>query len=266
MANKNFGLEYVSRIMKRCVLFSILLLGLGGGLFALDFSKIDLSAGGGAAMVFYEEGLSVTAPGYKTGYIKNNWMDWGVFGFFDAQYVEVDIGYFHAFSGNFELSDFGYPLDGESNYEDIKVSYLDITLLLKYPIKFNNNKFVVTVMAGFSYWINLLSDYGYASIWDAYEDAKKTDWDQMWIDVGTGLDQYVTEKIYLRVTAGFSVPLETEEWKNRRRNVGNFFDSQIYGAKANYTSFGAKITVSVGYKINGKKPGKEVSAQESAEL
>jgi hypothetical protein len=233
--------------------------GLSAGLFALDLSKLNLSAGGGLSVVPYKEGLVVSASGYQTAYINNNWADWGVYAFFDAQYLEVDIGYYQAFSGNYKQSDFGYPLDLESTYEDIKVSYLDFGLLLKYPWKLNT-KSTVTFMGGVSYWINIGSDYGYSSNLDALWDIKKKDWNQMWIDLGVGIDHYFTEKMYLRFTAGLGVPLMTEDWKNRRDGIQNFFGSVISGAKARSDAIGGKFTIAFGYKLNGKKPA-EVPAQ-----
>jgi hypothetical protein len=231
MANKNFWLGYKENNMKRCILFSILLTGLSAGIFAFDFNKLALSVGGGTAIIPYAEGLDITAPGYETAYIKNNWTDWGIFAFFDAEYAEVDVGYFQAFSGNYTQSEFGYPLDLQSNYGDIKVSYLDIGIMLKYPLKFNNNKSVCNFMVGMSYWINIQADYGYEHSVDAFADIKKKDWNQMWIDLGVGIDQYFTEKIYLRFNAGFGVPMATEDWKKRADDIQSFFGNAISGTK-----------------------------------
>jgi hypothetical protein len=245
MTNKNIWLKYFVCNIKRGILFSVLLYGLNAGAFALD-----LSAGGGAAMVFYDEGLSVSAPGYHTANIEYAWKDWGIFAFFDAEFLEVDVGYFHAFAGSYEQSDFGYPYDLKSTYKDIKVSYLDMGLLLKLPVKSKNKKTIFAFTGGLSYWINLQADYGYTS---EQTDVEKPDWNQLWFDLGCSFDQYVSEKIYLRFTAGLSIPMETKGWKERMDELQKSLGREISGVETKYSGIGAKLTIAVGYKLNGEE-------------
>jgi hypothetical protein len=228
------------------MLFPFLLYVLGGGisLFSLDFS-----VGGGLAIAPYLEGLDVTAPGYQTGHIRNNWVDWGIYAFFDAQYVEAEIGYYSALSGDYEQYDFGGPLDLKSNYDDIAISYLDLGILLKYPIPIGNDGFVFTPMLGLSYWINLNANYGYESLVDELQDIKKTDWDQLWIKVGFGLDKYLTQKLYLRFAAKINFPLETDDWKTRGNNIGQLFGSVIAGTDTEYSGIGGEFSLALGYRI-----------------
>jgi hypothetical protein len=83
-------------------------------------------------------------------------------------------------------------------------------------------------------------------------DVEKPDWNQMWIDLGCSFDRYVSEKVYLRFTAGLSIPMETEGWKERGDDLQDLFGSaSISGVEAKYSSIGAKLTVAVGYKLNG---------------
>ncbi|MDR1444252.1 MAG: hypothetical protein LBI94_05190 [Treponema sp.] len=193
------------------------------------------------------EGINISAPGYQTGHIQNHWVDWGIFAFFDAKYAEVEAGYYRPFFGNYEQSDFGYPLDAKSNYDDIKISYLDLGLSLKYPIKYS--KYVLTPMIGFSYWINLSDDYGYKTILDAVYDIKKTDWDQMWVKVGLSVDSYLTEKIYLRPAAKLNFPIVTKDWKNRGSGIKDALGTVISGTNSKYSGVGAEFSLSVGYRI-----------------
>jgi hypothetical protein len=214
------------------------------GLFSLD---IELSAGGGAALVPYLEGLNVTASGYKDGHIRNRWVDWGLYAFFDAKYVEAEIGFYKAFFGNYEQSDFGDPLDLTSDYKDIDLSYLDLGIALKYPMEFNN--FVLAPLIGFNYWKNMRADYGYESAQDAGQDMKKKDWDQMWIKAGLSLDRYFTRKLYLRLTAKLDFPIQTNDWKDRGNNIEDFFGTAIDGVNSTYFGVGGDFALSLGYRI-----------------
>jgi hypothetical protein len=229
--------------MRRIALFSVLLCGTITGLFPLD-----LSAGGGFVLTPYQEGLKVSAPGYQTASIRNNWADWGIFGFFDAHYVEVDVGYHRAFFGTYGWYDFGSPLDMAMEYKNLDISYLSLGISLKYPLKIGGAVFAP--LFGVSCWINLNADYGYENIRDAAEDPRKTEWDQWWIKVGFDIDYYVTPKVYLRFAAKLDFPLPTEEWENRESNVGSSFGRLIKDADANYFGVGGDFSLAVGYKIN----------------
>jgi hypothetical protein len=235
--------------MKRFLVFSILLSGLSLKIFSFDFDKIELSAGGGVVILPYQEGIDITAPNYKDGHIRNNWIDWGINTFFDAQYIEVGIGYYRAFSGNYEQSNFGDPLDLKVDYETINISYFDLGIVIKYPIKFNKDTFAFTPMFGFSYWINMDADYDYQYSLDEASDIRKKEWDQMWIKIGLGLDQYFTEKLYLRFTAKLNFPIVTNDWEDRGKNIEEIFGMVINGVDSKYFGVGAEFALSFGYRI-----------------
>jgi hypothetical protein len=220
----------------------------GANLCALDLSQIELSAGGGAVLVPYMEGLDIKAPGYRDGHIRNHWVDGGFYGFFDARYIELDLGYYGALFGDYEQSGFGDPLDLKSEYDDLRISYLDIGVLLKYPVKITNTS-VITPMAGFSYWINMGADYGYKGRQDAANDLRKKDWDQMWIKAGLGFDQYVTEKLFLRFTAKLNFPIVTQDWTSRGNNITDIFGLVIDGVTSQYLGVGGEFALALGYRI-----------------
>jgi hypothetical protein len=231
--------------MRHVILFSVLLCGLSAGLFSLD-----LSAGGGMALLPYQEGLNISAPQYKTANIRNNWVDWGIYGFFDAQYVLAEIGYYGAVSGKYVQSNFGAPLDLESEYDNINITYLDLGISVKYPLKLNTNgNFVFIPSLGLNYWINLSEDYDYQSALDSRQDIKKKDWDQLWIKVGLGFDWYVTPKVYLRFNTKLDFPIETEDWKDRRGNIENVLGQAIRNVEATYLGIGGDFSLAVGYRI-----------------
>jgi hypothetical protein len=228
--------------MRRLVLFSLLLYGVGAGIF-----PVDLSAGGGFVLTPYQEGLNVRAPGYQTGAIRTRWADWGVYGFFDAHYVEFEAGYYQAFFGNYEWYDFGYPLDMKVDYKDVNLSYIGLGLSLKYPVELND--IIFTPLFGVSCWINLDADYGYKKSWEALQDTKKTEWDQWWIKLGFDVDFYVTPEVYLRFGAKLDFPLTTDDWKRWGSNLADFFGLVITGVEAEYFGVGGDFSLAVGYKI-----------------
>jgi hypothetical protein len=240
------GGRFMNNFMRRPVLFSILLCGLTMGLFSLDFS-----VGGGVALVPYTEGLDITAPRHKDAFIRNHWADWGAYAFFDAQYLEAGIGYYKAFFGNYEQSSFGGPLDLKSEYENIGVSYLDLGLSLKYPVKgyLGSNLYVLTPLLGFNYWINTRTDYGYKTAVDAALDLKKKDWDQMWIKAGFSFDRYYTQKFYTRFAIKLAFPLRTNDWEDRGNSIEGFFKQAITGVNASYGGIGGDFSLALGYRI-----------------
>jgi hypothetical protein len=235
--------------MKRYIVLSVLFSALIIELFSLDINGIELSAGGGAVILPYQEGIDITAPGYREAHIRNNWVNGGIYAFFDARYIEIDMGYYGALSGNYEQSDFGDPLDLNSEYENTSISYFDAGILLKYPIKFNRDKSAFTPMIGFSYWKNLHAEYDYKSSRDAAADIGKKEWDQMWIKAGFGLDHYLVEKIYLRFTVKLDFPIVTKEWDDRGKNIEKIFGITINGVNSKYFGFGSEFGFSVGYRI-----------------
>ncbi|MDR2210115.1 MAG: autotransporter domain-containing protein [Spirochaetaceae bacterium] len=230
--------------MKRLFFTAVLLCAWGG----VHLFSIDLSAGGGFTLLPYEEGLNIVATGYKTGNIRNHWADWGAHVFFDAQYVELQAGYYRAFFGDYEQRNFGGPLDIKSEFDDVDISYIDLSLLAKYPLEFGG--VTITPMIGLGYWINLDADYGYESLTDLSQDVRKTEWDQWWLKFGLGLDKYVTKELYLRFAVKLDFPLTTEEWKDRGGNIKDVFGIVIKVVDAKYSGVGGDFSLALGYKIN----------------
>jgi hypothetical protein len=231
--------------MKRLIVFSVLAAGLCLNLFSLEFSL-----GGGMAIFPYAEGLRLTAPGYQAGQIRNHWVDWGMYAFLDVQYGEIDVGFFKAVSGDYQQYNIGDPFDLKVDYDKIDISYLDLGILLKYPLGMGGkNAFVMTPMLGFNYWINLNASYEYENNTDAAMDRPKSEWDQMWIKAGLGFDKFFGENFFLRVTAKLAFPIITEDWKTRGKNLEEGFGIVIKEFKAAGIGGGGEFTLSFGYKI-----------------
>jgi hypothetical protein len=228
--------------MKRWMVCVAALLATGANLGALDLNR--LSIGVGAVILPYAEGVNITAPEAQTGRIRNHWLDWGGYAFFDVRFIEFDVGYYRAFMGDYERSDFGPSADKKSEYDDISVSYLDIGILLKYPIKIGSAS-VVTPMVGFSYWINTGADYGYKRQ-DAAVDFRKKEWDQMWIKAGLGYDQYLTENLFLRFTGKLIIPLAAQNWPDHGNEFIKNRLASVPGVKAQYFGLGGEFSLAIG--------------------
>ena len=100
----------------------------------------------------------------------------GVFGFFDATYAQVSIGY----------------LAGDST------GFLDSSIVGKYPIKLG--KCAIFPLAGVGYAQAVKTDSG---------DSKK-DKSQFYLKGGIGGDIPVTQKLYIRPTASFNYYLDNK--------------------------------------------------------
>ncbi|MCL2067800.1 MAG: hypothetical protein FWG99_10090 [Treponema sp.] len=213
-------------------------------LVSFPLFSIDLSAGGGFKITPYTEQLQVSAEGYKTAYIKYNWTDWGVYAFFDAKYVEFDVSYYRALAGSYSQSSFGYPLDLETEYGDLNISYLDLALFVKYPFRIKSSSIIP--LFGFAYKINLTSDYGYNR---NEGDVPKEDWDQMWIKTGVGYDLNINRKLFARTAITICFPLETDGWIDKRIGVKRDLSPFISGVKTTFGGIGCEFLLAMGYRI-----------------
>jgi hypothetical protein len=99
------------------------------------------------------------------------------------------------------------------------------------------------------YWINLNADYGYEFSRTADEDARKTDWDQLWIKMGLSPDYYAAKKVYLRFTAKLNFPLTTDDWDRWGSNFESSLSQLIRGVDVKYSGVGGEFSLAVGYKI-----------------
>jgi hypothetical protein len=196
-------------------------------------------------MTPYSEGLDIDAPGYETAAIRNRWFDFGVYAFFDAQYMEFDLGYFGAASGKYVQSNFGHSnYDFETEYNNLNISYLDLALMVKYPFKLSSLR--IPIFAGFAYSVNLSHDYSHKS---NSPDVSKKDWDQMWIKLGMGLDYDLSPNVFLRASFSLAIPLITEDWKDRAQDIDSWLGMVIPGVDASYTGIGSDIILGLGWRL-----------------
>jgi len=237
--------------MKKSISLLVLLALVAGGAFAAGFG---LSVGGGL-IVDYSGGngykVSYDGPAYfasrygETETVKYNNTSFGFYGFFDATYVEIDIGYAR---GSIKPKYQGFS--GLS----IGANQLFISLLGKYPIELAKGKFVIFPLLGVSY-NRVISASVIGFTMD--EPGKLS---QFGIQGGVGLDFNLTKKLFLRAETLIQVRLPNsymnDEKDDAEKTVKDYNDSYaagVYGkASVDFKKklgIGPVIKVAVGYKF-----------------
>jgi hypothetical protein len=150
-----------------------------------------MSAGGGGNFIANTDGY----PEWRISTIGG-----GLFAFFDATYVEADLGLLFG-SQNFQFDTSIIP-----DYST-DVSFLTFGLFGKYP--FDLGICSLFPMFGFQYSIGLSSKYDGKDIYES--SAEKATWmNQFWVKFGIGADFNLTDKLYLRPSYLFGINFGTE--------------------------------------------------------
>jgi len=226
---------------KRVIIFIALVLFISClPLSALDF----LAAGGGLRITPYTERMSISSDNFLTATVSYNWVDWGLYAFFDAKYVELNITYYRALSGKYEQSNFGALLDLITEYGALDISYLDLALMGKIPITTGPTGSIF-LFGGFAYKFSLTSDYRYK-----YNsgDVPKEFWDQMWLKFGGSYDIPFNRRLFARTAFSVGFPIITKEWVDRRK----IFETLMAGSRGldiSYFGIGAELSAAIGYRI-----------------
>lgn len=170
--------------MKRTIALLIFTFVLAGGVFALDPPSLTLSAGGG---LFYAGNYKEAEASRKTAlieyspYAKSDLSAFGFFGFFDATYFEVNLGYFFG-PGEMNLVVFS---------DDVVFTGLIIGVFGKYPFIFD--KFSVFPLLGVEYQLFFSGRYKGPGM-----STDPEDYNAFWFKFGFGADYALTETLYLR--------------------------------------------------------------------
>lgn len=191
--------------MKRILLALLIATLAVGGAFAAD---LKLSAGAGLVMAGQLSGggaegsvgsISVTQELTDSSY--------GAYGFFDATYVEVTVGYFSS-SGTLLTKTVGYSVSYAT-----EMSGFNLSLFGKYPFALAE-KFSLFPLVGIDY--QMVTDYkvklGYLS-GKLSRDGKNidpTDFSSLWIKGGVGGDISFTDAIYMRIEGLFGIGLPSK--------------------------------------------------------
>jgi outer membrane protein W len=198
------------------------------------FAQMQLSAGGGA---FFDSdfGGGVKASDSSGSFkIETPYSGGGIYGFFDATYVEVSMGYFFGtatFKTSSEIGGSSY-----SSEDKLKIQSLNFGLLGKFPIKINDS-FSLFPLLGieYKYVISLAAEDG-----STPGDAEKIS--SFWIKAGVGGDISLTDNVYLRLNLLYGI------------RAPNKFEDDLFGALSGSNAetlngHGLTAKIAIGFKF-----------------
>jgi len=262
-------------------------LGLVLGLGAVSAgSALDMSFGGGG---FFGSGFGGGIEGtlggsMRLGSISGDmtldppYLGGGVYGFFDAEYAQVSVGYFIAggawkFDGKYSVSVLGMVINEGSYSEEMDASFqvVNIGLLGKYPIALSG-KFKLFPIAGVEYQLCLSGEYKFKEAdgkevvtkWDGKPadpsdpDSDKNpnagDFNALWIKFGAGLDVGLTDKLFLRPELLYGIRFASKIENDAVDDANALFEERAggTGAKADIKTrlgHGFMIKVGIGRKL-----------------
>jgi hypothetical protein len=165
----------------------------------------------------------------------NNIANFGVYAFFDAKYIEVNVEYSTYWTRptiNDALSNISYDL-----------SYLALGLFGKYPIELGK-WFTLSPMLGIQYDIALKGTYSNsdAQVWDKDIPSEYVDdyVNKFWIKVGASADINLGQHFFIRPAFLWGINFGT-------KNLRDLLDSGPLGAKGFY--HGVDIKLALGYRF-----------------
>jgi len=190
-----------------------------GGNFAVSWDSIKMSQGG-----FTVEGLQTTSGG-------------GFYAFFDATYVEVDIGML------FGSQKMKTSITGASTTTDgPDVSFLTLALYGKFPIDLGG--FTLFPMLGVQYDIGLSAKQTVGgNTYEANSQDLPDALNKLWIKLGVGADFNLSDAIYLRPSFLYGINFGT---KNNNDSVDTYKKS---GTNVSTFYHGLDIRVAIGFKF-----------------
>jgi len=202
----------------------------GAALFAQD---VKVSVGGGANFTAnftsYTLNKEATDAGIKVS--DPTLIGGGVYGFFDATYIEANVG---VLFGNYNMK--------ESNSKGLDVIALKIGLFGKYPFELSG-AFSVFPLLGVDVMLPLsITSGGEAPTGEAKTTVDKM-FTQAWIKLGIGADINATDHIFVRPEFLYGIRFNTDDETKAigAYNAGKRFSS-IFG-------HGLDIRVAVGYRF-----------------
>jgi len=204
---------------KKGLLVLVLAAFVASGLFA-----VDLSAGfGGNFTATFD---SYKYDGEDAG--SSRTIGGGFFGYFDATYVEANIGLLF---GGLKLK-----IDGNWTDDSINVSYLTLGLFGKYPIDLDG--FTLSPMLGIQYDIGLSAKFDGEDMFD--DSSERSDFmNRFWIKLGISADINLTEQLYLRPSFLYGI------------NFGSKDDRDDKKDNSDLSSFhhGLDVRVAIGFRF-----------------
>ena len=205
------------------------------GLFAQP--EFKLSAGfGGYFTSDFGGGVEGTGMGFIFTNMKTPYFGGGAFVFFDATFVELNLGFFGV-GGEWE----DYVFTGSASINKFNLSGvgLDLGVFGKYPFTISE-KLSVFPLLGISYRAML-----FIKIDDVSEYT--TDFNALWFRFGGGLDYSFTNNIYLRTGIYYGIRLENKFEKDEvvLLNEVTMGMANIY----NLLGHGLEMKLAVGFRF-----------------
>jgi len=201
----------------------------GGGFFASDFGGDGFSGG----YVGHKIGISYTSQ----------LMGGGVNLFLDVIYAEIGLGLTFA-GGDTRMALKGGGVSLRGLEKNVPTTYLNITLLGKYPFAVGNNSALYPAI-GIDYALCLAAlSYGFDDDEDkelatGYDSESPNDMSQFWIKFGIGYDQGFTDRVFLRTQALYGIAFASKYSSDMVK---------MYGGKTNL-SHGLTIKAGVGFRL-----------------
>ena len=211
---------------KRIILALLLVTLAAGGTFA----QVQLSAGFGGNFAF---GIDSAADDYSFYYLAYN-IGGGFYVFFDADYVEADVGMLFGYQSHF------FSYGHKEIKERIDVTYLTLGLYGKYPIYLGG--FTLSPMLGVQFDVGLnaknvngddvvFGDQRYKEYYMLYYY-----FNRLWVKLGVGADFNLSDMLYLRPSVLYGINFGTKWVRNQEELVDSFF-------------YGLDIRVALGFRF-----------------
>jgi hypothetical protein len=185
---------------KRIILALMILTLTAGGAFA----QIQLSAGAGGNFAVSWDSIEYSQAGFTMEGLLTT-VGGGFFAFFDATYVEADVGML------FGTQSMKQTVGGSSaDTEGPSVSFLTLSLYGKYP--FDLGICTLFPMLGIQYDIGLSAKQEInGTTYEADSDALGDALNKFWIKLGVGADFNLSEKLYLRPVILWGINFGTKD-------------------------------------------------------
>ena len=197
--------------MKKLVLV-LVMIGCGAALFA---QGIGLSAGlgGNFAAQFTTYALTEDAKdiGMKAEDANSHLIGGGIYAFFDATYVEANVGLMFGNANNDKQEGFS-----DERKKGMDVTALKLSLFGKYPIALGG--FTLFPMLGIDGQINLGGKFYGEDVPDDFKDNNGYEFNELfsyfWIKAGVGVDIPLSDKLYLRPEFLYGIRFNTDQEKD----------------------------------------------------
>ena len=214
--------------MKKIAILALLALVTTGA-----FAQIEMSAGGGLFLDYSANNGFNIDGGYFLG---ERIFSFGGFVFFDANYIEVDLGFSYG-SPTF----YGKGTGFSSSSDGGSYTQVNLSLLGKYPMEMG----IITFFPLIGIHYNWVLSWKDPSNGIVYTDQVGEYNSQFGILGGVGLDYNLTDALYLRGEALFHLRFPMKGWKELAKE---FEETNFFKTDATL-GVGPQIKVALGYRF-----------------